>query len=174
MPSDGSPCLLDSSVLINFLNVDRADLLGALPRRRFQITPHVQAEVTENYPQQLDRLNAALGAGFIEGTRLDDAREVAEFVALMKLRLGQGESAAIAAAAIRGAPVALDDGTAQKKARKAHAALTILTTPDLMVELINAGVLTVQAADQIKGDLETKHRYRMPFRSFAEKLPKHK
>jgi predicted nucleic acid-binding protein len=171
MPSDGTPCLLDSSVLINFLNVDRADLLGALPRRRFQITPHVQAEVTENYPHQLDRLNAALAAGFIEGTRLDDPKEVAEFIALMKLRLGQGESAAIAAAVMRRAPVALDDGAAQKKSRKAHPSLTILTTPDLLVELIHAGALTVQVADQIKGDLETKHRYRMPFRSFAEKLP---
>jgi hypothetical protein len=41
--------LLDTSVLINFLAVDRVDLLGHHPRYRFLVTEHVRKEVTAHY-----------------------------------------------------------------------------------------------------------------------------
>lgn len=173
MPLDGAYCLLDSSVLINFLKVDRVDLLGSHPLYRFLITPHVQGEVTEHYPDQLERLNKALASGILEGTRLDAPRELLEFVAMTKLKLGQGEAAAISAAVTRNHPLALEDLAAQKKARKAHASLIIITTRDIILDHVRAGSLTVQIADEIKGDLETKFRFRMPgFFSFSELLEK--
>ena len=55
--------ILDTSVLINFLAIDRVDLLGQYRRYRFLITAHVRSEVT--HAAQLARLEAAIEAGHL-------------------------------------------------------------------------------------------------------------
>jgi predicted nucleic acid-binding protein len=59
-PQSPKDVVVDTSVLINFLNVDRLDLFASHPQYRFLVTEHVKREVTEHYPQQINRLNVGL------------------------------------------------------------------------------------------------------------------
>ncbi|MEW6238151.1 MAG: hypothetical protein AB1656_22405 [Candidatus Omnitrophota bacterium] len=47
---------LDTSVLINFLRIDRADLLENHSGFSFFITDHVEQEITKRYAQQFSIL----------------------------------------------------------------------------------------------------------------------
>ena len=51
----------DSSFLINFLVLDRMDILGRLPQFRFHVVNHVSAEI--RYEDQSRRLRAAIENG---------------------------------------------------------------------------------------------------------------
>jgi len=51
--------ITDTSVLINFLVLDRAGLLARLSTHRFVVTHHVRAEITTHYHEQLQRLEQA-------------------------------------------------------------------------------------------------------------------
>lgn len=159
--------VIDSSVLVNFLRIDRCDLLGAHPHFLFLVTGHVRREIT--IPDQVTRLDAALAGGILQETTANAIDETALFAELT-LRLGEGESAAIAAASKRGLRVALDDRTAKKVAALHCIAGHVLDTVDLMVSLIQAAVLDVAAADLIKADWEANHRFTLRFASFAEKV----
>ncbi|MGE3109327.1 MAG: hypothetical protein AB7G11_04795 [Phycisphaerales bacterium] len=163
-------CLLDSSVLVNFLAVGRMDVLADLPMQVFYVTPHVDDEISHHYPQQRSRLSAALENGSLRPTRIEGV-ELVIFTKLVGLNLGYGEAAAIAGAFCRGCSVGLDDRVAQRRARELSPDLPIVTTKDLLLDAIACGTLTVKQADTIKGDLETLYRFRMPgFGSFAELL----
>ncbi len=86
----------DTSVLINFLRVDRMDLI-ARHSHRFIVTDHVAAEVTDFYPDQRTRLDIALCSGALQQVSIDDQREVALFGSLIaSQRLGSGECSASA------------------------------------------------------------------------------
>ena len=61
----------DTSVLINFLRIDRMDLIGAHPAS-FIATDHVAAEIADTYPEQQARYAAALSAAHISEQRIDD------------------------------------------------------------------------------------------------------
>ena len=74
--------ITDTSVLVNFLVIDRTDLLSRLPNHRFVVTDHVRAEVTEIYPDQLRRLEAAFDAGTMEEIRVTDLQDVQLFAQL--------------------------------------------------------------------------------------------
>ena len=41
--------ITDTSVLINFLVLDKVGLLPRLPNKKFVVTDHVRAEITEHY-----------------------------------------------------------------------------------------------------------------------------
>ena len=162
----------DTSVILNFLRIDRLDLLGSFPRR-FLATEHVAAEITR--PEQQARYAAAVVAGEVDTCIVTDPAEVALFARLHQGgRLGAGECAAIAVALLRGHALAIDDnkavGRAVREAGLAAARLDILRTPDVMVGLIRAGVLDVAAADAIKAEWEAHHRFRIKATSFQELL----
>jgi predicted nucleic acid-binding protein len=66
----------------------------------------------------------------------------------------------------------MDDIRARKKAAARGPGLRLLDTVGLMVEAIQAGLLTVAEADAIKADWETNHRFmKKHFSSFAELIP---
>lgn len=163
-------CLLDSSVLINFLAVDRVDLLASHPGHHFLITPHVQAEITEHYPAQVQRLLGALSAGALEGTRVESMEELLLFAQFVADGFGAGESAAIAAAIHRKLPLAIQDHAARKRAVRHASGLSVLTTEDIIVAQIRATALTLEAADAIKAAWETSHRFRIKAKSFRDLL----
>ena len=142
-------CLLDSSVLINFLAVDRVDLLAGHVALHFLITPHVQSEITEHYPGQVARLLKALSSGGLEGTRVEWLDELALFAQIVTDGFGAGEAAAIAAAVQRKLPLAIQDVAARKRAAQIAPSLTIVTTEDIVVAQIRADVLTIEAADAL-------------------------
>jgi predicted nucleic acid-binding protein len=172
MATDGRQrAIIDTSVLINFLRIDRVDLLAAHPAYRFVVIDYVRREVTNRYQQQLARLEAALAAGLLEGD-IDPAdvsmAELTAYAELQKVRIGDGERGAIAAAYARGHAVAINDYRAMKKLPAAFGAIPREDTSTIVVSLIRAGVLGVAEADAIKADWEAHHRFRLKFSSFGE------
>ena len=66
MATDGrETAIIETSVLVNFLKIDRTDLLGAHPTHRFVVPDLVRREVIDRYGAQVDRLEAALTAGHV-------------------------------------------------------------------------------------------------------------
>lgn len=173
MPS-GIIVVADTSVLINFLRIDRMDLIDA-HSSAFIATEHVGAEISDSYPDQQARYRAALEAGVITEERVDDAAEVELFLKLRRQpRLGSGECSAIAVAMTRGHALALDDNRAISRAL--HEAglgkrqFRILRTQDIVADLTRSGVLTVGAADAILADWAENHRFRTKLSSIRDLL----
>jgi predicted nucleic acid-binding protein len=162
----------DTSVLVNFLRINRMDLIGAHPAT-FIATDHVAGEISDTYPEQQARYAAALNAAQITEQHIDDPAEI--FLRLAaKGRLGAGERAAIAVALNRGCALAIDDSRAIRRALQEAAlgenALSILRTQDIVVELIRNGVVSVEAADAIHVDWATNHRFKLKIVSFQDLL----
>lgn len=162
--------ITDTSVLINFLVLDKAGLLARLPAHKFLVTDHVRAEITAHYPEQLQRLEAALTYGVLEEIRVTDLAEVQLFAELSAKGLGVGECSAIAVAVQRRLVLAIDDKRAIKKIAASGYHLAILGTESLVVLLIKNEVLTVADADGMKVEWEQRHRFKLTFASFAERL----
>ncbi len=57
--------ITDTSVLINFIYINRLDLLG-LSQAKFYITNHVIAEITDDFPDQKKILDDAIKGNMIE------------------------------------------------------------------------------------------------------------
>ena len=164
----------DTSVLINFLRIDRMDLIAAHPAS-FIATDHVAAEIADTYPEQQARYAAALSAAQISEQRIDDPAELELFLRLAAHgRLGAGERSAIAVALNRKCALAIDDSRAiQRAIGEAGIAgnpLMIVRTQDIVVELIRNGVVSVEAADAILLDWATNHRFRLKIASFRDVL----
>jgi predicted nucleic acid-binding protein len=119
------------------------------------------------------RYRAALDAGALTEQRVDDPNEIDIFLRLGRHpRLGAGERSAIAVALNRGHMLAIDDNRAITKALHeaglSGAKLPIIRTQDIVVALIRAGILTVEAADAILADWAANHRFKLKIGSFAE------
>lgn len=169
LPDPKSPCLLDTSVLVNFLVVDRIDLLGEQPMRRFLVTPHVDHEILDHYIEQRERLHAAMTNGWLEGTRLEAIEELARFAKLLVSGLGPGEAAAVAAAVNRKCSIAIEDSVGQRRAREFDKRIEVVTTKDIMLDAIMSALITIDDADEIKGQWESLYRFRIPgLSSFSE------
>lgn len=160
--------ITDASVLINFLVLDRVGLLSRLTSLRFVVTDHVRAEITEHFPEQLQRLNVAFQAGVIEEISVTDIVEVALFADLTSKGLGVGECSAIAVAVNRKLTIAIDDKRALKKVARLGYNLKVLGTEQLVVQLIAESVLTIVEADQMKDDWEQNYRFKLSIVSFSE------
>jgi predicted nucleic acid-binding protein len=164
----------DTSVLINFLRIDRMDLIAAHPAS-FIATDHVAAEIVDTYPEQQARYAAALSAAQISELRIDDPAELELFLRLAAHgRLGAGERSAIAVALNRKCALAIDDSRAIQRALEeagiAGNPLTILRTQDIVVQIIRDGALTVEAADAIRDDWANNRRFKLKIASFADLL----
>jgi predicted nucleic acid-binding protein len=165
---DLSIVVADTSVLLNFLKLDRLDLI-ARHSSNFLVTNHVSDEVTKHYASQRPRLMDALESGILREHPVMDKQDVALFGKLCS-DLGTGESSAIAFALHRGYALAIDDGKAIKIAKKVSKASKIFRTQDLFHSMIQESLINIQEADRLKQELETMHRIKMPFQSFADFL----
>ena len=131
--------------------------------------------IADSYPEQQARFHAALGVGHITQHRIDDPTEVEIFLRLSaRGRLGAGERSAIAVALNRGCALAIDDSRAIRRAIEeagiAGNPLTVLRTQDVIVHLIRAKLLEIEAADAIKENWHLNHRFTIRVGSFAELL----
>jgi predicted nucleic acid-binding protein len=161
--------LLDSSVLINFLVIDRLDLLVEHPRYRFLITGHVRREILDG--NQRRKLRAALRREDFEVTLIDDLDELQIFGELSRRSiLGAGECAVIAAAKHRGLLVGIDDKVAKRTAEELLGAGNILDTVKIIGSLIEADVIAVRDADKFIATW-SRNCFTLPIRSFAELHP---
>ena len=166
-----SVIVTDASVLLNFLNIDRMDLI-ACHSHDFIVTDHVAAEVAVRYSDQRHRFAAAVDAGAVVQETVTNAAELSLFGSLRASeRLGAGECSAIAVAVQRQLVLAIDDRQAAKQARRIDQTLRILTTQDLMVSLIGEGLLDIDEADNIKFEWAARHRFRLKIRSFRDICP---
>ena len=173
MATEGrSPAIIDTSVLVNFLSVDRADLLDRHPLYRFVAVDLVRNEVVKRTSS--DRLEAALSAGYVlpDGPPETIAlEELAAFAAISRYdALGQGECAASAAAHARRLPLFMDDKAAWKKVDLTFPGMPRQGTATLIAALIKVDVIDVVQADAIKVDWESNHSFRLKFKSFREIL----
>ena len=165
----GSILVSDASVLINFLRIDRMDLIAAVSYE-FIATDHVADEISEAYLEQRVRYQAALDRGAVAQVSLTDPDELELFAMLAASgRLGKGECSAIACAIHRGYALAIDDRRATREAT-ARSDLEIVRTQDLIVSMINQNLLSIVEADVIKDEWEQRHRFRLTISSFAELL----
>lgn len=172
MGSTGRECvILDTSVLINFLAIDQAQLLVDHPTFEFIVTDHVQVEVTEHYSDEFTRLEAMLATAGVKQISVNTLEELEIFGKLILIRrLGSGECAAIAAAIHRGCRIAIDDQVATKHLSRLYPSLRVETTQSLVVGLIRLEVLTIAQADRFKERWQAEHRFRLPFQSFQDVL----
>lgn len=158
----------DTSVLINFLKIDRMDLIRDVSFQ-FIATEHVADEITQNYSKQFERFRDAVALGVVEEITLDTTDELVLYARLTQTgRIGLGECSAISYASTRGCVLAIDDRRATREATKVDADLEILRTEDLVVLMIQETLLTVVQADLIKREWEADHRFALKFGSFQE------
>lgn len=170
-PSASTVVVTETSVLINFLRIDRMDLLAG-HSHAFIVTDHVADEVSDQYPEQQQRFEAAVEAGALSQERVTSRAEIALFGTLSASgRLGAGECSAIAVAVHRRHMLAIDDRRATIQARRADRTLRILTTQDLLVSMIGEGLLDIVQADSIKDELAARHRFRLKLASFRDVCP---
>jgi predicted nucleic acid-binding protein len=96
----------DTSFLVNFLTLDRMDILRSLRIYAFHVPNHVVAEV--EYAEQLGRLEAVIAEGTVTELEIVHPAEIALYDELRRL-LGDGEAACLAVAATRRWVVATDE-----------------------------------------------------------------
>ena len=163
----GRVVLTDANILINFLHLDRLDLLGDLPGYEFLVPDHVVEEIRD--PGQREHLEMGIRSGFFSILSITDMEEIESYARFHRY-LGQGESACLAVAQRRGYFVASDErGVFRRTAGEEIGQERILATPDILVLAIRSGLATVEEADGWKAILEA-NRFRMRFSSFREIL----
>ena len=163
--------IADTNVLINFLNIERLDLIAG-HSHDFVITDHVKGEITDFYAHQQNQMEQAIRDGTLTEQQLSTLAEMDLFGMLSQSgRLGHGECSAIACAVHGKHKLALDDKKATNKALTSISQdLDILRTQDLVVSMIEESLLNLAEADAIKETWETQHRFRLKIESFAELL----
>ncbi len=160
----------DASVLINFLRIDRIDLIAG-HSHAFLATDHVANEVSDRYPDQQRRFVSALDSGALTLIPVAAADELRLFASLSATgRLGAGECSAIAVAVQRRYTLAIDDRVAKRLASRFAPSLHIVTTQDLVVWMIRQDLLDVEEADRMKHEWSDQHRFRLNLDSFGDLL----
>lgn len=155
---------IDASTGINFLLLDRADLLGRLDGVDFHIPVEAMAEIEEHSQQVI--LTTAFERGHLQKTSLSGTEELASYAEL-RTQLGRGESACIAIAEHRGWAIACDDRRACRIAEGRLGSNRIFNTPGILLTAIQQGHLTCADADAVKATLAA-NRFTMSFSSFEE------
>ena len=166
--SDGRLLVVaESSFLINFLVVDRMDILGSLPQFRFHVVNHVRAEI--RYDDQRARLRAAIESGVVAEIEITDPGEIRVYDELRRV-LGDGESASLAVAVSRRWVIAADE---KGRFRRELFALLgegyLLDTVGALLTAIRAGVIIVEEAEALRARLR-ENRFEMDPTPFDELL----
>ncbi len=155
----------DASVLINLMHVSRLSLLARIPNYEFVVPDHVREEIM--IPEQRAMLDTAVSAGWLKIEVIDDLGAITVFTDLIA-QLGRGEAACIAIAAQKGWLIASDEKKRFLREAIARVAVGhVLTTVDVFVLAIKAGLLTIEQADADKGALEGR-RFKVAFGSYRE------
>lgn len=157
----------DTSFLVNFLVLDRMDILRGLQGYAFRIPNHAIAEV--EYEDQKERLYAALAEGTVSEIEIIDLSEIALYAELRAF-LGDGESACLAVAAARRWVIAADEkGRFRRELFEPLGENYLLDTPGALITAIKTGIITVQEAEELRERLR-QNRFEMDPRPFEELL----
>lgn len=154
---------VDACVLINLAIVARVDLLAQIQGFVFHVPQEVLNEIT--LVEQKQQVEAVVTRGGLKMARIEAVEELQAFADYVG-QFGKGESACLAIATCRNWTIATDETKDKRLSREIAARrILIINTPGILLEAIRHGVLTVEAADSIKAELE-KNRFQMSFDSF--------
>lgn len=157
----------DSSFLINFLVLDRMDVLGGLQEFRFHVVNHVSAEI--RYEAQRARLRAALEGGLVAEIEITEPGEILLYDEFRRF-LGDGESAALAVAVTRRWVIAGDEkGRFRREVFDRLGEDYLLNTLGTLLTAIRASLITVDEAEALRAELR-ENRFEMDPRPFDELL----
>lgn len=146
--------VLDTSVLISFLGIERIDLLKRYAHG-FVITDHVAVEIADHFPDQQVRLKGLVSSGFLRQVTVSGKEELSVFRELSDSdTLGRGECSAISFASCRNLSLAIDGKCAEKLVRKLKPDLQILNSLQIMESLTKHEMLDVQESKEIMTSLE--------------------
>lgn len=158
------PIVLDASVLLNFANIGRIDLLGNLGAS-IVLPDQVFDEV--RYRGHRDAVKDALASGTLDLQSVRNPMEVELFAKLRAGgRLGAGECAVLAVAINRNWIAGIQDLRARKEGRRLYDELELCDTEDLVLRLIQTRDLTLDEADRYLVEWATKHRFRSRITTF--------
>ena len=148
----------DTSFLVNFLAINRVDILARLRAFAFRVPNHVIVEV--EYEDQKERLQAALATGTVSEVEITEILEIALYAELRAF-LGDGESTCLAVAATRRWAIATDEkGRLRREIVERLGEEYLLDTPGTLVAALRAGILTLPEAEAIRQEL-ARHRFTM-------------
>jgi predicted nucleic acid-binding protein len=157
----------DASFLINFLVLDRVDILGRLAQFRFHLVNHVRAEI--RYEDQRARLQAALERTLVTEIEITDPGE-ARLYDEFRGFLGDGESASLAVAVNRRWVIAADEkGRFRREVFARLGEDYLLNTLGALLTAIRTGVITVAEAEALRMQLRA-HRFEKDLTPFDELL----
>lgn len=157
----------DSSFLINFLVVDRMDILSRLPQFRFHVVNHVLAEI--RYETQRARLQTATEGGGVTEIEITDPAEILLYDEFRRF-LGDGESASLAVAVSRRWVVAADEkGRFRRELFSRLGEDYLLDTLGGLLVAIKSNVITIAHAEALRTQLQ-EHRFQMDSTPFDELL----
>lgn len=155
----------DTCVLINFLIIDRMDILKTLLQYRFIVLDAVDVEITK--PRQRRHMDIAYQKQIVYRAEQPSISELAVFNDLTQ-SMGTGEAACLAAAQERGCMLASDEKKAFRRiAVERIGGNRIIGTENILVAAIKNGSITVPDADEAKEKLE-QASYKMSFSSFSQ------
>lgn len=155
---------LDASVLINFLILNRVDVLANLSGHRFVVLDAVEQEVLR--PRQQATLAAAFDQRLVDRVGAATPGELEIFAEHRKM-MGLGEAACLAAAEIRGWMLASDERRVFRRvARVRIGDARILTTPGILVLAVGGGVISVEELRGAREELE-RNRFTVPSAAYG-------
>ena len=150
----------DACFLINFLAVDRMDVLASLASFRFHCPREVAGEVVR--PLQAERLARAIADGIVVDEEIFDLTEISIIADLLREQLGRGESACLALAQSRGWLLASDErGRFRRQATERIGVDRLMTTRDALARAVVLGTISGSEARAIAEDLRDNHRFAM-------------
>ena len=161
---DPATIVLDTSVLLNFVNIGRIELLGRLGAS-IMLPDQVLDEIKR--PSQKEVVENAVTAGILDLQSIRNPAEVALFADLRASgRLGAGECAVLAVALSRNWIAGLQDRRARLEGQRRRKDLALCQTEGLVLTLIRAGHLTLEEADGFLVEWATQHRFKARLASF--------
>jgi predicted nucleic acid-binding protein len=150
----------DACYLINFLAVDRVDVLARRTDLRIHLPLEVDAEIQR--PEQRLRLDVAIESGAMHLVELVDLPELTEYASLLHERIGKGEAACLAISVVRGWTVASDERRRfGRLARERLPDRPIITTRATIIEAVGLAHLTADEAFAIQDALAADHHFQM-------------
>ena len=161
--------IIDANVLINFIKIDRLNILQQLQMYSFFLSSEVYDEIS--YPKQRLVLDQALNEGWLKKTEITDPNELRSY-AQYRRQMGNGEAACLAIAICRQWTMACDERKKKLIFREVQRTLGedyMLNTLGLLLKALREGILTVSGADAIK-DALAEDRFIMKFASFQDLL----
>lgn len=152
-----APVVLDTSVLLNFVKLDRLELLGRVGTP-VAVPDQVLGEVL--VPTQRQAVAAAMKRHLLRPLRGMAPEELAWFARFRRDdRIGADECAVLAVAAHRGWTAALQDREAQAAGRRRRPSLRYCETEDLLLALIRSGALGRREARRMLEEWAQRHHF---------------